>query len=127
MSQTALMVDVALDHLQIAIPEGGEARARAFFGDLLGLREVPKPAALHGRGGVWFSLTDGIGLHLGVDADFRPASKAHAGLRFVAFADLLKRLETAGIAMEHGSDTFGRRRVYLTDPFGNRLELIDGA
>lgn len=121
------MAEVTLDHLQIAIPEGGEVLARAFFGDLLGLREVPKPAALQGRGGIWFVLADGTGLHLGVDADFRPAARAHAGLRFLAFAGLLKRLETAGVAMEHGRDTFGRRRVYLADPFGNRLELIDGA
>src|SRR5919112_579014 len=66
-----------LDHVQLAMPRGGEERARAYFGGLLGLVEVEKPAALAGRGGVWFGLPDGRQLHLGVEEAFRPSAKAH--------------------------------------------------
>jgi len=121
------MTAIALDHIQIAMPQGGETAARRFFGQLLAMTEIAKPDALAGRGGLWFVLDDGIGFHLGVEADFRPANKAHAGLRLATFETVLARLEQAEVAVERGLDTFGRRRAYLNEPFGNRLELIDGA
>ena len=118
---------VALDHIQLAVPAGGEAAARAFYGDLLVLREVDKPTGLAGRGGFWFVLSDGIGFHLGVDAAFRPATKAHPALRIAAFEIVLTRLEKAGHVIERGTDPFGRTRAYSVDPFGNRLELLQAA
>ena len=120
------MAGVVLDHLQIAMPAGGEAAARRFFGGLLGMTEVAKPQALAGRSGLWFELDGGVGFHLGVAADFRPATRAHAGLRLDGFDAVLARLADAGLIAEQDRDTLGRRRVYLDDPFGNRLELIDG-
>ena len=119
------MAGAHLDHLQIAIPAGGENTARAFYGALLGLTEIAKPEVLRSRGGLWFELSDGIGFHLGVDADFRPAAKAHPGLRLGDFAEVLARLEAAGHRVEHGRDPIGRCRIYAADPFGNRLELIE--
>ena len=119
------MTGVALDHVQIAIPAGGEDSARRFFGQLLGMTEVAKPDTLQARGGLWFELDGGVGFHLGVDAAFRPAGKAHAGLRLTAFDAALARLEAAGAAVQCDVDSLGRRRAYLDDPFGNRLELID--
>ena len=120
------MTGIALDHVQIAIPAGGEDDARQFFGVLLGLAEVDKPEALQARGGLWFELDGGVGFHLGVDAAFRPATRAHAGLRLGAFDAALARLETAGVAVQRDVDSLGRRRAYLHDPFGSRLELIEG-
>src|SRR5205085_9387921 len=70
---------LGLDHVQIAIPRGSEEKARAFYGGLLGLEELPKPAALRPRGGVWFKA-GGQELHLGVEEPFAPARKAHPGL-----------------------------------------------
>jgi catechol 2,3-dioxygenase-like lactoylglutathione lyase family enzyme len=121
------MTPVMLDHLQIAMPGGGESAARAFYGSLLGLPEVAKPAVLRDRGGLWFMLGGGIGFHLGVEADFRPAVKAHPALRLTHFAETLVRLEAAGHEVKRDRDPFGRARAYVADPFGNRLELIEEA
>jgi catechol 2,3-dioxygenase-like lactoylglutathione lyase family enzyme len=115
---------MTLDHVQIAIPAGGEDRARAFFTGLLGLEELPKPAVLAGRGGCWFSL-GAHELHLGVDPDFRPARKAHVALRTNGLAALRARLEAAGHATRDDKPIAGRQRFFTDDPFGNRLELVE--
>jgi catechol 2,3-dioxygenase-like lactoylglutathione lyase family enzyme len=114
---------VGIDHVQLAMPAGGEAEARAFYAGLLGIPERPKPPELARRGGAWFE-SHAVKLHLGVEADFRPARKAHPALLVRDVRSLVARLRAAGVhvAEDHGSDG---RRVYVSDPFGNRLELID--
>lgn len=113
-----------LDHVQVAIPAGGEERARAFYGTLLGLREVAKPANLARRGGVWFAV-GGRQLHLGVETDFRPARKAHPALRVRGLGELSERCRAAGVPVAADEPLPGFDRVYLSDPFGNRLELLE--
>ena len=105
------------------MPPGGEAAARGFYVGVLGMTEVPKPAALAGRGGVWFR--SGLAeLHLGVEADFRPAHKAHPGLLVADLPELLARCRTAGHQPQPDSTLEGYERAYLNDPFGNRIELL---
>jgi catechol 2,3-dioxygenase-like lactoylglutathione lyase family enzyme len=115
-----------LDHVQIAAPPGGEAEARRFFGDLLGLEELEKPEPLRLRGGVWFALGDGCELHVGVEDPFAPARKAHPAFRLPAdeLDGLAKRLESAGVHVEWDGSLPGARRFYTADPWGNRLELL---
>ncbi len=114
-----------LDHVQLAMPAGGEGKARAFYAGLLGLREVAKPPELAGRGGCWFE-GPGLALHLGVEAPFSPARKAHPAL-FVADLDAAARaLAAAGVAFAPDAALPGVRRGYTHDPFGNRIELIQG-
>lgn len=113
-----------LDHLQIAIPPDSETQARAFYGEVLGLKEIAKPAALAARGGLWFLLSDGVGLHLGIDHDFRAARKAHPGLILDDLDALRKRLSDLGLAVTDDIEPFGRERIYVDDPFGNRIEVI---
>jgi hypothetical protein len=91
------------DHVQLAMPAGGEERAVAFFEGLLGLRVVPKPQPLASRGGCWFE-GDGIKLHLGVEADFRPARKAHPALVVDDLATLVEILEGAGFEVRSGDE-----------------------
>ncbi len=114
---------VGLDHVQIAIPEGGEDAGRAFYGEILGLREVPKPPALAGRGGCWFA-GEGIHVHLGVERDFRPARKAHVALLAQDLAELRSALSAAGVAIVEDDAVIGVERFYASDPFGNRIELV---
>jgi catechol 2,3-dioxygenase-like lactoylglutathione lyase family enzyme len=114
---------VAIDHVQLAIPRGGEGAARRFYRGLLGLVEVPKPAAQAGRGGCWFHSGD-VSLHLGVEDDFRAARKAHPALRCRDYAGLVARLRAAGVEVRPASDVPGVTRCHVDDPFGNRLELI---
>jgi catechol 2,3-dioxygenase-like lactoylglutathione lyase family enzyme len=115
---------VALDHVQLAMPAGGEAAAVAFYEGLLGLPHVPKPAHLAARGGCWFE--DGpVKVHLGVEADFRPARKAHPALRVESLPDLVERLRAAGVALRDDEPLEGHDRIYADDPFGNRLELLE--
>lgn len=117
------MAILRIEHVQLAMPPGREDEARTFYARLLGIPEVPKPPELAVRGGVWFE--DGaVKLHLGVDADFRAARKAHPALLVSELQDLVKRLREAGVdVVEEALE--GRLRVYVADPFGNRLELME--
>ena len=116
---------VGLDHVQLAMPAGGEDAARAFYGDLLGLREVPKPAALAVRGGCWFVGVGPVAIHLGVEPDFRPARKAHPAFVVDDLAGLRAVLENAGVTIVDDGAEIGVHRFHAFDPFGNRLELVD--
>lgn len=116
---------VAVDHVQLSMPTGGEDRARAFYGDLLGLPEVAKPAPLAAdRGGCWFASAVAK-VHLGVEADFRPARKAHPALRVDGLGALVDRLRAAGVTIVDDEPLAGHDRVYIDDPFGNRIELLE--
>jgi len=86
-----------LDHVQIAIPVGGEARAREFYGGILGLTEVAKPAETAGRNSIWFT-SGPVNLHLGIEADFHPAKRAHPALVVDDLDDILAACEGAGLA-----------------------------
>jgi catechol 2,3-dioxygenase-like lactoylglutathione lyase family enzyme len=112
-----------LDHVQIAMPPGGEDAARQFYGALLGMTEIPKPAQLAGRGGCWFQAP-GIQLHMGVERDFIPARKAHPALLVADLGALQERLAAAGVATTPDDTVPGVRRCYAADPFGNRIEFI---
>lgn len=112
-----------IDHVQLAMPPGGEEAARAFYLGVLGMRETPKPEALAGRGGCWFS-SDAAHLHLGVEEGFVPARKAHPALLVDDLVALQERLVTAGFAVRQDASVQGVRRAYTDDPFGNRIELI---
>lgn len=113
-----------LDHIQLAIPVGGEEAARRFYGEILGLAEVPKPAELATRGGCWFS-GPGLHLHLGVEDPFGPATKAHPGLLVEDLEAARAALEAAGAPTRDDDAAVPIRRFYTEDPFGNRIELID--
>jgi catechol 2,3-dioxygenase-like lactoylglutathione lyase family enzyme len=113
-----------LDHVQLAMPAGQEEAARQFYGKVLGLTEVSKPAALAGRGGVWFE-GGALRLHMGVDPDFRPARKAHPALLVENLDALTAHLEMSGIEIKHDAPIEGFRRIFVSDPFGNRIELLE--
>jgi GNAT superfamily N-acetyltransferase len=112
---------VRIDHVQVAAPAGGEGAARAFYGDLLGLPELAKPERLRARGGVWFAVGEQQ-LHVGIEAGFAAARKAHPALAVPRAGDLsalAAKLEAAGSAV-----AWDGPRFYVEDPFGNRLELL---
>jgi catechol 2,3-dioxygenase-like lactoylglutathione lyase family enzyme len=114
----------SIDHVQLAMPAGGEERAAAFYEALLGIPRVAKPAHLAARGGCWFEIGP-VRIHLGVDADFRPATKAHPAIVVDGLPALLARLGAAGIAVTSDQPLDGYERVYVDDPFGNRIELME--
>jgi catechol 2,3-dioxygenase-like lactoylglutathione lyase family enzyme len=116
---------LGLDHVQLAMPLGGEDRARAFYAGVLGMTEVPKPADLAGRGGAWFAARRAQ-LHLGVEDDFRPARKAHPALVVDDLDGLLARCREAGVQVAPEDVPLpGHRRAHIYDPFGNRIELLE--
>src|SRR5215467_9279148 len=111
---------LSIDHVQLAMPKGREDCARSFYRDVLGMKEIPKPEPLAGRGGCWFGSGEAQ-VHLGVEDDFRPAKKAHPALVVEELHEILARCEAAGLPTKPDADIDGRRRVHLFDPFGNRL------
>jgi catechol 2,3-dioxygenase-like lactoylglutathione lyase family enzyme len=113
-----------IDHVQLAMPKGREDDARRFYADLLGLAEQPKPPNLAVRGGCWFG-TGGVQLHLGVEDGFRPARKAHPALLVEELPALVARLHEAGVEVIEDEPLPGFDRVYVADPFGNRIELLE--
>jgi catechol 2,3-dioxygenase-like lactoylglutathione lyase family enzyme len=117
---------LGLDHVQVAAPHIPEVEemARAFYGGLLGLRELEKPDSLKPKGGVWFSLGNGE-LHIGLEDDFRPTRKAHPALLVEGLDKLRATLEAAGYTTAEGEEIPGVTRFYVHDPFGNRLELVE--
>jgi catechol 2,3-dioxygenase-like lactoylglutathione lyase family enzyme len=114
---------VGIDHAQLAMPAGAEDQARWFYETLLGLKEVEKPEPLTSRGGCWFEAP-GIIVHLGVQAGFVAALKAHPAFLVLNLEELWSTLKEAGVEVVADSALADVRRFYAFDPFGNRLEFI---
>jgi catechol 2,3-dioxygenase-like lactoylglutathione lyase family enzyme len=111
-------------HVQLAMPEGEEPRAEAFYAAVLGLERVEKPPELAGRGGCWFR-GGGVELHMGIEDEFRPARKAHPAFLVDGLDELEQRLAGRGIEAKRDVELEGHRRFYVDDPFGNRLEFLE--
>jgi catechol 2,3-dioxygenase-like lactoylglutathione lyase family enzyme len=111
---------VRIDHVQLAIPPGGEERARAFYGGVLGLTEIPKPEPMRARGGMWFEG----GIHLGIEDGMRPSVKMHPALVVDDLDALVQALAGAGYEWKPSNELPGVPRGHTKDPFGNRIELI---
>ncbi|MEV6738516.1 VOC family protein [Streptomyces sp. NPDC051104] len=114
----------AVDHVQLAAPPGSEDLLRAYYVDVLGMTEIPKPPVLAARGGCWFQAGT-VQLHLGIEEDFRPAKKAHPGLRVTGIEAYAARLAQRGAPVTWDHDLPGHRRFYSEDPVGNRLEFLE--
>jgi catechol 2,3-dioxygenase-like lactoylglutathione lyase family enzyme len=117
---------LSLDHVQLAIPVGGESRAREFYTGILGLLEVEKPAEMAGRNSIWFAA-GAANLHFGIEPDFHPAKRAHPALVVEGLDEILVLCERAGLSTRPDTSFYGFRRVHVFDPFGNRLELMERA
>lgn len=114
---------LAIAHVQLAMPHGGEPHARAFFGGLMGMEEIAKPAHLAVNGGCWFR-SGPVEIHCGVEEGFLPARRAHPALLVEDLAALVRRLEHGGVPFSPGKPLEGYRRGDIADPFGNRIELM---
>jgi catechol 2,3-dioxygenase-like lactoylglutathione lyase family enzyme len=114
---------IKLHHIQLAMPVGREQEARVFYEDILGIPEVPKPENLKSRGGVWFESGE-IRVHLGVEKEFVSAKKAHPAFLVNSLDNLIENLHKAGFSAVKDLPLEGFDRVYVNDPFGNRIELL---
>ncbi|MBB1256377.1 glyoxalase [Streptomyces sp. OF3] len=115
-----------LHHVQLSVPTGSEDRCRAYWSGVLGLSEIEKPPVLAARGGCWFR-GDGIEVHLGAEADFVPARRAHPGVLVTSLDALADRLLAHGLPVTWDDNLPGYRRFHSADPFGNRLEFLEPA
>ncbi|RDW19810.1 VOC family protein [Oceanobacillus chungangensis] len=114
----------SIDHVQLAAPVGSEETAREFYRGLLGFQEVQKPASLQKNGGVWFQAGQ-IQLHIGIDEPFDPAKKAHPAFRVKNLQELKLYLSTKGVKYTEDDKLPNASRIYINDPFGNRLEFLE--
>jgi catechol 2,3-dioxygenase-like lactoylglutathione lyase family enzyme len=115
---------MGIDHVQLAAPAGCEEEARRFFGDLLGMTEVPKPEKLKVRGGVWFQCGPQM-IHIGVEAAFQPAKKAHPAFLVHQIERLMEHLQEKGVSIRIDDEIPELIRFFTEDPFGNRLEFME--
>ena len=115
---------ISIDHVQLAMPAGREDEARAFYAGILGIAEQPKTPHLAKRGGCWFER-GALKIHLGVEKDFAPARKAHPALIVEDLSSLVAALKRAGHRVVDDEPLEGYDRVYVDDPFGNRIELME--
>ena len=116
---------LSIDHVQLAMPVGEEAKARAFFVEILGFTEIPKPPELAKRGGAWFQ-SENVQLHIGVENDFRPARKAHPAFIVDDLDSLISKAQRAGYETDTSQPPLdGYKRAHVFDPFGNRIELME--
>jgi catechol 2,3-dioxygenase-like lactoylglutathione lyase family enzyme len=113
-----------IDHVQLAMPAGQEQKARDFYFGVLGIPEVPKPPELAKRGGAWFE-NESLKVHLGVEKDFHPALKAHPALIVEDLKSLAEALRAKGYTVVDDEPLEGYSRIYVSDPFGNRIELME--
>ncbi|MFQ3254309.1 MAG: catechol 2,3-dioxygenase-like lactoylglutathione lyase family enzyme [Loktanella salsilacus] len=113
-----------MHHDQLAMPMNGEDRVRAFYVDVLGFEEVEKPDILKDRGGVWFTRA-AIDLHLGVEEPFIPAKKAHPAFGAPSLDKAIQHLQSRKVAYRRDIDLPNIRRIYIDDPFGNRIDLLE--
>src|SRR5580704_7859031 len=118
------MAILSLDHVQLAIPVGGETRAREFYTGILGLTEVAKPVEMAGRNSIWF-VAGPVNLHLGIEPDFHPAKRAHPALVVDDLDDIDAACERADLATKPHTAVSASRRVHHFVPLGNRLELME--
>ena len=115
---------LSLDHVQLAMPIGEEAEARAFYVHMLGFVEVPKPPELAKRGGLWLE-SNKVSLHLGVELDFHPARKAHPAFIVDDLDAILTKVKSARYKTDTTQPPLdGYKRAHVFDPFGNRIELM---
>ncbi|MDB6061761.1 MAG: glyoxalase [Verrucomicrobiaceae bacterium] len=115
---------IGIEHVQLAMPSGEEQLARDFYSRILGIPEVPKPSELAKRGGVWFE-SQFLKIHLGVEIDFRPARKAHIAILVEDLHSLVAVMRDSGYTVIDDEKLPGFFRVYVADPFGNRIELME--
>ena len=113
-----------IDHIQLAAPKGCGDAARAFYGGLLGLREIEKPESLRGRGGCWFACGEQQ-IHIGVEAEFRPAKKAHPAFAVRDLVALREILIAHAVQIVDDHSLPGTCRFFAEDPWGNRLEFLE--
>jgi len=110
--------------VQITAPAGQEQAARNFYCKVMGFREIEKPKALKGRGGLWLAVGD-LEVHVGIETGGdRAATKAHLAYQVTDLAKWRDRLEKAGVTIGDSAPIPGFERFEFRDPFGNRVELI---
>ena len=114
----------SIDHIQLAAPKGSEEQARTFFGEVLGFQEVEKPENLQKRGGVWFTFGN-YQVHIGIEEPFSPAKKAHPAFLIENLESLKAHLTKSEVDFVVDEDLPGANRIYLNDPFGNRIEILE--
>lgn len=114
----------AIDHVQLAAPKGSESIARVFYGKILGFTEVEKPELLRKRGGVWFAFGP-YQIHIGIEEPFAPAKKAHPAFQIENLDAFKTHLSNSNVSFVVDTDLPGANRIYIHDPFGNRIEILE--
>ena len=117
---------LGIDHVQLAMPPGeaAEADADRFYGGVLGLTRVPKPAGTCPAGGCWFEAPSRAAPPRCARTTSGPPRKAHPALLVDDIDAVCQHIVAAGGEVRPRPTMPGIRRLHTDDPFGNRIELI---
>jgi predicted enzyme related to lactoylglutathione lyase len=117
----------ALHHVNVTVPADLETATKEFYGSVLGLTQVPKPAAARQRG-AWYQIGENQ-LHLSVeDEEPGPLSSRHVCFAVSDVAAAEKRFREAGVEVIPDPRPIpGSPRFYVRDPGGNQLEIVQAS
>jgi catechol 2,3-dioxygenase-like lactoylglutathione lyase family enzyme len=113
---------IGIDHVQVAVPKALEAECLAFYREVFGFREIPKPEELRGRGGAWFQVGS-LQMHIGVDPEPSPGSKRHICFLVADLGAAKAEVARRDVLIEEESVAEGLSRIFIRDPAGNRIEI----
>jgi catechol 2,3-dioxygenase-like lactoylglutathione lyase family enzyme len=112
-----------LQHVSIPRPPGSEAATRAFYGDLLGLEEIPVPSTIRRFDLIWFALGPNAELHVFAEQPVEDRSARHFCLAVDDLGGVRRRLVEAGYQPWEPEIIRGRPRFFCRDPFNNIIEF----
>ena len=116
-----------LQHVAVTFPPGKEEAITGFYGVTLALPSAPVPPEVAHLGWIWFATDDrAVELHfIPSDLEPDPARQHHFCLEVDDLAAVRERLERAGATVQDaGHRILDRERLFVRDPVGNLVELI---
>lgn len=112
-----------LHHVNVTVPAELELAAKEFYGSVVGLRQVPKPAQAR-QTGAWYQIGENQ-LHLSVEDETNSLSSRHVCFYVSDLTEAEKRFRDAGVEIVSDPRPVpGTSRFYVRDPGGNQLEIV---
>jgi catechol 2,3-dioxygenase-like lactoylglutathione lyase family enzyme len=116
---------ITLHHVNVTVPPELEQQTKRFYGEVLGLEQVPKPSSSR-QSGAWYQIGPNQ-LHLSVEAENAgPLSSRHVCYAVPDLSAAETRFREARVEIIPDPRPIERSsRFYVRDPGGNLLEIVE--